>query len=282
MSATEETLLTLRQAAEALGCHYQTLYKRVRTGEIPALVAGGSYRIRAADLDAWLSSRDAADGAVQRTAPRDWGAQADALQAAVAAGDAQAARTQIDRLIGGGATVAEICDHVFAPVLFRIGELWSAGGISIADEHRASRIIEGLLERMSSGRGKPGRKVGTVVVAAPAGDRHALAAQMVAAGLRAEGLDVHFLGADLPPAEIAGMAKRVAADAVALSWCVGEGDGLAEAIAAVNAVGVPVVVGGSGVTSAQALSLGAARFGGTVGEAQSIARELARKGAGAS
>ena len=42
MSTLEPTLLTLQEAADAVGCHYQTLYKRVRSGELPALVAGGS------------------------------------------------------------------------------------------------------------------------------------------------------------------------------------------------------------------------------------------------
>ena len=278
MSAAEETLLSLQQAAARLGCHYQTVYKRVRSGEIPALVAGGQYRIRNADLDEWLAGRGAADGAADRPSTRDWPAQADAFQAVLRAGDASAARAQVDRLIAGGATVADLCDRLFAPVLFRIGELWSGGGISIADEHRASRIVEGLLERAASSRGKPGRKLGTVVVAAPAGDRHSLAAQMAAAGLRADGFDVHFLGADLPGEEIAGMAERVGADVVALSWCVAEREGLRDAIDAVAALGIPVMVGGNGIGGAEALTLGATRYGASVAEAQAIARELARAG----
>ena len=51
MATAEPALLTLQEAADAVGCHYQTLYRRVRKGEIPALVAGGSYRIRPADLE---------------------------------------------------------------------------------------------------------------------------------------------------------------------------------------------------------------------------------------
>ena len=77
MSTTEPTLLTLQEAADAVGCHYQTLYKRVRSGELPALVAGGSYRISRADLDAWLHERDAAKGAVPERAERDWPRQID-------------------------------------------------------------------------------------------------------------------------------------------------------------------------------------------------------------
>jgi excisionase family DNA binding protein len=79
MSATEPSLLTLQEAADIVGCHYQTLYRRVRKGEVPALVAGGSYRISRVDLDTWLHERDATAGAVPQRAERDWPRQSDAL-----------------------------------------------------------------------------------------------------------------------------------------------------------------------------------------------------------
>ena len=277
MASAEPTLLTLQEAADVVGCHYQTLYRRVRKGEIPTLVVGGTYRIRPEDLEAWMASRDATEGAVPNRGERDWPQQAETLLGAVIEGDVTAARQQIDRLIGTGATVADLCDRLFAPVLFRVGEGWRAGEVSIADEHRASRIIEGLLERASSARSKPGPRLGVVVVASPIGDRHALAAQMVAAGLQSEGFVVHYLGADLPVAEIARMAQDVDADLVALSWCVSERDGLAATIAAVNDAGIPVLVGGNGIGSAEALQLGADGYGGSIAEAQSLARELSRQ-----
>ena len=272
-----EDLLTLQEAADVVGCHYHTLYRRVRKGEVPALVAGGSYRIRPADLEAWMAQRDGTAPAVASRGERDWPAQADRLFELLKAGDAAGARQAVDRLLDGGASVADICDRLFAPVLYRIGELWSNGEISIADEHRASRIVEGLLERAASSRGKPGPRLGSVVVAAPSGDKHALPAQMAAAGLAAEGFVVHFLGADLPVAEITRMATDVDADVVALSCCVAERDGLAAAIAAAEDLGIPVLVGGNGIGSAEAQQLGAAAYAGSIAEAQSIARELVRE-----
>ena len=77
MGSTEATMLTLQEAADVVGCHYQTLYRRVRNGDIPALVAGGSYRIRREDLDAWLEERDQRAGAVPDRGQRDWPGQAD-------------------------------------------------------------------------------------------------------------------------------------------------------------------------------------------------------------
>jgi methanogenic corrinoid protein MtbC1 len=224
-----------------------------------------------------MTARDATAGAVPTRAERDWPRQVEHLLDAVRSGDAPAARQVVDRLLDGGAAVADLCDRLFAPVLFRIGEGWRAGEVTIADEHRASRIIEGLLERAASSRAKPGPRLGTVVVASPPGDRHALAAQMVAAGLQAEGFVVHFLGADLPVAEIVRMAADVSADFVSLSCCVEEREGLTAAIGALTAIGVPVMVGGNGIGSAEALQLGATCYGGSIGEAQSLAREISRE-----
>ena len=279
MSTTEPTLLTLQEAADAVGCHYQTLYKRVRSGELPALVAGGSYRISRADLDAWLHERDAAKGAVPERAERDWPRQIETLLASLITGDARAARSQLDRLTAGGVGVDELCDRLLAPTLARIGELWHNNDLSIADEHRASRIVETLLDRATAARPKTGPRIGSAVVATALGDHHSIAAQMVAAGLQAEGFAVHYLGANLPVEEIVNMAKREHADMVALSCCVAERGGLIAAIDALNAAGFPVMVGGNGIGHDEALALGAARYGGSIAEAQRLAREIVRANA---
>jgi len=278
MGTLEPTLMTLQEAADAVGCHYQTLYKRVRSGELPALVAGGSYRISRDDLDAWLRDRDAMKGAVPERAERDWPRQIDLLTASLLAGDARAARKQLDRLTSGGVTVAELCDRLLAPTLARIGELWRNNHITIADEHRASRIVETLLDRATAARPKTGPRVGSAVVATAVGDRHSIAAQMVAAGLQSEGFSVHYLGADLPVEEIVNMAKLETADVVALSCCVAERGGLSAAISALNHAGFSVIVGGNGIGRDEALALGAARYGGSITEAQALARELVRPG----
>lgn len=276
MSAIDPILLTLQEAADAVGCHYQTLYKRVRSGELPALVAGGSYRISRDDLDAWLRERDAARGAVPDRTERDWPRQVDALLASLITGDARSARAQIDRLASGGASVAELCDLLLAPALARIGDLWHDNELSIADEHRASRIVETLLDRASAARPKTGPRIGSAVIATAVGDRHSIAAQMVAAGLQAEGLAVHYLGAELPVEEIVSMAKREQADLVALSCCVAEHEALSKAITEVRAAGFPIMIGGSGIGRDEALALGADRFGGSIAEAQLLARDLLR------
>ena len=273
----ETDLLTLQQAATLVGCHYQTMYRRVRSGDIPALVVGGTYRLRRSDVAAWLVRRDAIAGAVAGRKERDWPRQSELMLKHLLGGDTDAARRQIDRLLGGGASAADCCDRLFAPALSEVGRLWREGQAAIADEHRAARAVEGLLERISAARSKPGPRLGTIVVATAAGDAHALAALMVATGLRAEGFTVHYLGAGLPAEEIVELAVRERADLVALSCCVPEHEGLRSAIAALAAAGYETIVGGRGIGRTEALALGGVDYGGSIGEAQRIARDRIRQ-----
>jgi methanogenic corrinoid protein MtbC1 len=99
---------------------------------------------------------------------------------------------------------------------------------------------------------------------------------MVSAGLQAEGFRVNYLGAELPVAEILAMAQREHADLVALSCCVAEREGISEAVRTLADAGFPVMVGGSGIGRAEALELGATRYGGSIADAQTFARELVR------
>lgn len=49
-------LLSIEQAAEVLGVDYKTVYRLVRSGEIPAGRVGRIYRIQQADLEAYFEN----------------------------------------------------------------------------------------------------------------------------------------------------------------------------------------------------------------------------------
>jgi MerR family transcriptional regulator, light-induced transcriptional regulator len=87
--------------------------------------------------------------------------------------------------------------------------------VTIAAEHRASAICERLIATRA--HQPQGRPRGIAVVATPPGERHALPALMAAACLREDRWLVHHLAADLPVAEVTGLANRVGADLVVLS-----------------------------------------------------------------
>jgi methanogenic corrinoid protein MtbC1 len=182
------------------------------------------------------------------------------LYLAIVAGQETRARHWLARLTGGVA-LSELCERVIAPALFRIGEDWAAGRVSIAQEHRASAICERLIAVHAAQ--PPGRPRGCAVVATPPGERHGLPALMAAACLREDRWLVHHLAADLPVTEVIRCAHDVHAGLVVFSAATQEGASAAVAAATKVAAAIP------------RLLVLAGRPGDSVGELIRVAREQA-------
>ena len=54
-----DEIMTVRQLAEYLKLNYQTVYKKVQKGEIPASKIGKSWRFQKSIIDHWLSEEKA-------------------------------------------------------------------------------------------------------------------------------------------------------------------------------------------------------------------------------
>ena len=52
-----ETLLTAAEVADQLRVSTMTIYRLIRSGELPAVRVGRNYRVRAGDLDAYLDDQ---------------------------------------------------------------------------------------------------------------------------------------------------------------------------------------------------------------------------------
>jgi excisionase family DNA binding protein len=212
--------MQLREAADALGVHYQTAYLWVRQGSLPARKLGRGYEVDDADVAALAGRRREGRPPARRIGVRDWQAQADQLYAAIVAGQETHARHWLGRL-AAGVTVADLCERVVAPALRRIGDDWASGQVTIAQEHRASAICERLIAAHATQPG--GRPRGRAVVATPPGERHGLPALMAAACLREDRWLVHHLATDLPVAEVTRLAAAEDADLVVFSSATPEG-----------------------------------------------------------
>ena len=107
-------------------------------------------------------------------------------------------------------------EQVAAPSLQRVGQGWSEGSVSVAQEHLATtvfrRVLGWILRVYEVGHSAP-----RLVVATPPGQAHELGATLAAAAAAAQGWDVTYLGADLPIGDILAAAKQVDAMGVALS-----------------------------------------------------------------
>jgi excisionase family DNA binding protein len=242
-----DTMLELQAAADALGVHYQTAYRWVRSGRLPARLAGGRYLV---------SSRDVAEVSANRRRPQAPNApsrprlhrQSERMHAALLVGDESEVRKIARRLVDEGTTVVELVEHVISPPLRAIGQAWHDGDLTIWVEHRASAIVERMLgDLLPNPRG---RRRGTVMVAAIAGDRHSLPTTMAAVALREANWHVHHLGADMPGDELVGFcAAHDEVDVAVISVTNPDALERAERAAAeIRTAGTPTLVGGAGKT----------------------------------
>ena len=123
-----------------------------------------------------------------------------------------------DHLRRASATIgfADFLARVAVPLLRRVGDEWHAGRLTAAQEHLASSVLHDIfVERMRAF--SPRTDDPRVLIATPAGERHAIAAALVGAAAAVEGWSVIYLGADLPATEIADAAIARRVSVVALS-----------------------------------------------------------------
>lgn len=97
-----------------------------------------------------------------------------------------------------GMTPLQVYHEMFTPALRAIGDRWESGDGGVDEEHQASVILWRLIGRMGHNFSTRGRQKGTVVLAAPPGERHALGLAMAADVLRSGGYGTLDLGADTP------------------------------------------------------------------------------------
>jgi excisionase family DNA binding protein len=212
---TADAPVSLSEAASLLGVHYQTAYRWVRQGLLPAAKVGGAYQVRPAAVTALLAERSAPAPPPARRQVQAWAALGTRALDALLAGEEARFRELVGELVLDGVTMQEICDHLFAPILAEIGERWMAGEIGIAEEHRASTICERAIGRWSST--PPGRPRGVAVVCSPPEDEHQLPGHMATAVLRERRWRVHHLGIGVPIDEVASLATREGAHLIVIS-----------------------------------------------------------------
>lgn len=238
--------LTLNEVADRVGVHYQTVYRWVRSGHLPAVKIGASYVVRGHDLDTFIVERRRPTSPPAPSAAR-LERQREAMRDALFDGDETAAQSIARRLISNGTSVITLIEQVLVPPLGEIGARWRSGDTTIYVEHRASAIVERLLGEISPN--PRGRRRGRAMVAAVAGDLHSLPTSMATACLREDNWHVDHLGADMPVAELEAFALANDLDVAVISATSSNGERVEEARAALeDRHGIPTLVGRPGAT----------------------------------
>ena len=139
---------------------------------------------------------------------------AEQLASSLEAFDEDRAHDLLDRLFGLHGLESAIRDALM-PYLSQLGERWARRQVSVAQEHFASRLIEGRLLALARGWNKgPGRRA---VLACPPGEQHTLPLVSFGLILRTRGWRNIYLGAETPPSTVLMAADTVAADVVVMS-----------------------------------------------------------------
>jgi len=103
---------------------------------------------------------------------------------------------------------AETCDRLCSGLLTEIGERWSVGKMTCAQEHAMSRSLEVALAKIGH-QFAVSPSAATMVLACPPGERHTLGLTMVELVLRERGFRVQFLGSDVPAHDIVETVRKV-------------------------------------------------------------------------
>jgi excisionase family DNA binding protein len=59
-------VMTVREVAKYLNCHFNTVYRLLQSNEIPAFHLGGVWRFRRAEIDRWIAKRQMAPAGPKR------------------------------------------------------------------------------------------------------------------------------------------------------------------------------------------------------------------------
>jgi MerR family transcriptional regulator, light-induced transcriptional regulator len=136
---------------------------------------------------------------------------------ALLAGSRQAATGAMDEALKQGWTVPDLYLKVIQVAQYRLGELWMANRISVAQEHMASAITQRVLAHLYPHLPHPDRPRGVAVITGVEGELHQIGAHMVSDILEADGWDVRFLGTQLPHRDIVDRVRDEAPALVGIS-----------------------------------------------------------------
>lgn len=279
--------LSLTETADLLGVHYMTAYRYVRTGRLPAVKHGAVWRVSVDDIDAMRNGQAGGSGVggpaargkgAGRRRRHDYHVQ---LEARILAGDEQGAWSIIEGALTAGVDPDQIYLDVLAPAMELVGKGWESGRVSIAQEHRASAVMLRLIGRLGPRFVRRGRKRGTVVLGAPAGDHHSVPVALAADLLRGSGFAIVDMGANTPArsfVDAALEADRLIGVGISATLRGNERNIRGAVRTIQRELGCPVVLGGAAISDPQAgKALGADEVTSSTPELLAVFNRLARQ-----
>ncbi|MGZ5331383.1 MAG: MerR family transcriptional regulator [Solirubrobacterales bacterium] len=165
-------------------------------------------------------------------------------------------------------TAEAVSELVLLPAMREVGERWTAGALSIAQEHFATGVLRGRL--LALGRNWGSGTGPLALLACPPGELHDFGLLAFGLALRARGWRIAFLGPDTPIETIAGAAADLRPAAVILGAMTTEAFSAAADEIATLAGEQTVLLGGAGASPELADELGARALPGDMARAAAL------------
>jgi excisionase family DNA binding protein len=247
MDCEADGTIDLETAARLLGVHYQTAYRWVRTGFLPAVKGPGGYRLAPADVEAVATLRNARRPLTYTGRGRDWDRLREQLHRALVAGDDTAARRVFEMVHLARVPVLDQCEQMLAPSLRRIGDEWETGELCGARVRIAAGIAERVLDWAVGRLDAPDPAKGIALVVTPKGEDHRLPSLMAGAVLRDAGWAFREIEG-VAASEVVDLARRIRPTLAVVSVTRREAvDAATEMqVDLGESLGLPVFVGGAG------------------------------------
>lgn len=119
--------------------------------------------------------------------------------------------------LGQNPSFLQLYEEVFKVALYEVGRLWETNQISVASEHIATAITEGILNEYFEQIVSKTRLNRKVVVACVEDEKHQVGVKMVADTFEMHGWESFFLGTGIPLVELIRYIHEVKPDLIAIS-----------------------------------------------------------------
>ena len=170
-------------------------------------------------------------------------------------------------------------ERVVSPALRSIGSAWANGEMDVGAEHAASETVRRRLARFFDAAGI-GDRVPRAIVGLPPGSHHEIGAFAFAVASRRAGLDVLYLGANVPVESWLRTVQETAAPAVVLGVAIqADVDAAGQVVNALRALaGPPTCFIGGPLALDEAVAPGTSLLPSPLDEAVATVRELLGSG----
>jgi MerR family transcriptional regulator, light-induced transcriptional regulator len=146
--------------------------------------------------------------------------------------------------------VEDLYFDLLQTALYEIGSLWETNQISVASEHMATAIVEGILNQIFpqlDGAESIGKKL---VMACAQNEHHQVGPKIIADYFEYKGWQTYFIGADTPTSELVRSVAEIKPDVMGLSVSIAFNvDDLLQAVNALTQefAHLEIIVGGRGL-----------------------------------